>query len=113
MVDNFQKQYESLQIPYPKDNWSSKVESEASQVKSAYDKFVADSKSRVAAITAEKAKWEAMMPVEGMNMEEAMDYVPHMLKAHPDKPSLWPHDQDYEEWHKMIVKLRESGEADH
>ena len=45
----------------------------------------------------ERAKWESMMPVEEMNLEEALEAVPHLV-VNPNKPSMWPHDRDYDEW---------------
>ena len=72
MVDNFQKKWESLQIPYPKDTLSSQIDQQAAQQKAEYEKFVAQSKTRITGINEEKAKWEAMMPVEEMNLEEAV-----------------------------------------
>jgi F-type H+-transporting ATPase subunit d len=46
MVDDFQKKYESLQVPYPKDTMTSLIENQAVEHKSAYEKFVKESKSR-------------------------------------------------------------------
>jgi len=46
MVDDFQKRYESLQIPYPKDTLTASIEKQAVEQKAAYEKFVTDSKSR-------------------------------------------------------------------
>jgi F-type H+-transporting ATPase subunit d len=46
MVDDFQKKYESLQVPYPKDTMTSLIENQSVEHKSAYEKFVKESKSR-------------------------------------------------------------------
>ena len=73
MVDDFQKKYDALKIPYPQDSYTSAIDSEASSLKAAYTKFVEQSQTRIVGIKAEQAKWEAMMPIEEMNMEEAID----------------------------------------
>ena len=54
---------------------------------------------------AEMAKWEAMKPVEDMCLEEMMDNCPELLDVNPEKPSFWPHDQDYDEWKAQCEKL--------
>ena len=45
----------------------------------------------------ELAKWEAMKPVEEMNLEEALDagLIGTTIKGipHPDVPSFWPHEE--------------------
>merc|ERR1712027_217907 len=88
MVDDFQKKYDALKIPYPQDT-------EASSLKADYAKFVDESKKRIVGIQQEQAKWEAMMPVEEMNLEEALDagltqYVVDVNKANEDDMTLWP-----------------------
>ena len=46
MVDTFQKKYEAMQIPYPKDSATAHIDKHAVEQKAAYEKFVADSKLR-------------------------------------------------------------------
>lgn len=50
----------------------------------------------------EIAKWQAMKPVEEMTLEEAMDSCPEVLEYNPNKPTFWPHDEDYDEWVKFM-----------
>ena len=58
------------------------------------------------------AKWEEMMPIEDMNLEEALEVVPHMV-IDPKKPNFWPHDQDFDEWKEYIAKLKKEGGDEH
>merc|ERR1712050_794743 len=60
MVDDFQKKYEALDIPYPKDNVSASLDTLLATKKSEYEKFVADSKVKIGEIEVELAKWEKM-----------------------------------------------------
>ena len=46
MVDTFQKKYEALEVPYPKDSVTFHIEKQAVEHKASYEKFVADSKLR-------------------------------------------------------------------
>ena len=132
MVDTFQKSYESLQVPYPKSTMDAAIEQQASQQKADYEKFVASSKARIdgnfrrkenmilgtqkhncetyffpPGFSGEVAKWQAMKPVEDMCLEEAYDSCPEVLRVNPDKPTFWPHDQDYEEWRKWMKENKE------
>ncbi len=109
MVDNFQKSYDALKVPYPKDTMTSTIDSQAVAKKSAYEKFVAESKTRIEGIKEEQAKWEAMMPIEDMTREDALDYVPHLLKANPDKPNMWPFDETLEEHAERVKNLPRDG----
>ena len=114
MVDDFQKKYDALKIEYPKDTLSASIDSQAVQQKTQYEKFVADSATRIAGHNAEKAKWEAMMPIEAMNREEAMEHVPHLLHNHDKEgDNFWPHNErdEYLAWRKQIQEADET--ADH
>jgi len=98
IVDDFKKKYEALAIPYPQDTVSSSIASQAVEQKAAYENFVKDSEARVATFKTELAKWEAMMPVEEMNKEEAMQAVPHLVPEHNPAGSteFWPFDVKFD-----------------
>ena len=56
MVDDFEKKYKALSIPYPKDTAEAEIAAEGAKQKAAYDKFLAQSKAAVAGHTEELAK---------------------------------------------------------
>merc|ERR1712086_1233254 len=64
MVDDFQKKYEALDIPYPADNVSASLDTQLATKK--------------AEIELELVKWEKMRPIEEMNKEEAIAQMPHL-----------------------------------
>lgn len=47
MVDNFQKQYEALKIPYPSDTLTSQIEAQGTQVKAQIAEFVKKSNASI------------------------------------------------------------------
>merc|ERR1711872_26336 len=100
MVDDFQKKYEALQVPYPKDTTASAIAAEAGEVKAAHEQFVSESNARIASFTEELAKWEKMMPIEDMNLEEAMQaapqLVPQMAGVTGKQPMFWPFEKEYD-----------------
>ena len=63
IVDDFQKKYEGLSVPYPADTLAGSIATQAAEQKAAYEKFIADSGVRTASFKEELAKWTAMMPV--------------------------------------------------
>ena len=56
MVDDFEKKYNALDIPYPKDTSQAEIAAEDAKQKMAYDKFVAQSATRADGVKAELAK---------------------------------------------------------
>merc|ERR1712038_653563 len=109
MVDDFEKKYKALDIPYPKDTAQAEIAAEDAKQKAAYEKFVAQSGTRVDAVLVELAKWEAMMPIEDMNLEEAAAAVPHLLPQVgylQGKPEFYPFDQTMEQWNKDLEQLK-------
>merc|ERR1712241_538004 len=79
MVDEFQKKYEALQVPYPKDNASAALDSQLAAKKAEYTKFVAASEAKIAEIQTELDKWEKMRPFTDMTIEELARQAPHVL----------------------------------
>merc|ERR1712241_1282086 len=107
MVEDFEKKYGALAIPYPKDSAVADIAAEE-------DKQVAESQARAATVSAELAKWEAMMPIEEMNLEEAIVAVPHLVPNHsPDKPQFWPFNKDFDEWKAELGALQAEYEEHH
>ena len=73
------------------------IDEQAKEQEAAYKHFCAESSKNIGDIKVELAKWEAMKPVEEMNLEEALDagLIGTTIKGipHPDVPSFWPHDE--------------------
>lgn len=94
MLDDFQKKYEALNVPFPKDTLSSQIDQQAATEKSNYEALVKNSNTKIESLKDEKSKWEAMMPVESMNMEEALTYIPDMkLTWDPNRIEEYPYHQ--------------------
>merc|ERR1712080_784394 len=75
MVDEFQKKYEALQIPYPKDNATAALDSQLVAKKAEYTNFVAASEAKIAEIQTELDKWEKMRPFTEMTHEELVSEI--------------------------------------
>jgi len=115
MVDDFEKKYKALDIPYPKDTAQAEIATEEAKQKAAYEKFVTESKTRVEGFGAELAKWEAMMPIEDMNMEELMVAVPDLVPEYrlDGKQNFWPFDREFEDWKANLAQLQAEYNEEH
>ncbi|CAG9794084.1 unnamed protein product [Diatraea saccharalis] len=94
MVDNFQKQYEALKIPYPVDTQTSLVEAQWAEVKKAIDAFVAESNANIAKFEKEISATKALLPYDQMTMEDYRDAYPELALDPINKPTFWPHDEE-------------------
>jgi F-type H+-transporting ATPase subunit d len=97
MVDNFQKQYEAVKIPYPADNLSSKVEEQKKQVLAEIEKFKAESNSRISTHEKAIAHLQSILPYEQMTMEDFADAHPEQAIDPLNRPTFWPHDEKEQE----------------
>ena len=60
------------------------------------------------------SQWEAMMPIEEMNLEEAIVAVPHLVPNHnPDNPGFWPFNKEFAEWKAELGALQAEYEEHH
>ncbi|XP_041987462.1 ATP synthase subunit d, mitochondrial-like [Aricia agestis] len=94
MVDNFQKQYEALKIPYPADTLTPKIEAQWADVKKSIEAFVAESNASIAKYQKEIAATNAMLPYDQMTMEDFRDAHPELALDPINKPTFWPHDEE-------------------
>ncbi|CAO1421182.1 unnamed protein product [Diamesa hyperborea] len=91
MVDNFQKQYDSLKVPYPADTVSAQADSQKQQVQKEIDQFVASSKNRIAEHEKAIAHLKSLLPYDQMTMEDYRDAFPDEALDPINKPTFWPH----------------------
>ena len=100
MVDNFQQKYEALKVPYPADNVSSQIDSQAKDTKSEIDKFVKDSKDRICKYEAEISHINGLLPYEQMTLEDYRDAFPEKALDPINRPTFWPHTPEEQVGHK-------------
>merc|ERR1711874_773837 len=91
MVDEFQKKYKALQIPYPKDNASAALDSQLVAKKAEYEKFVAASEAKIAEIQTELDKWEKMRPLSEIQLyigSRSFKWIVNTKSSYTLKPSM-------------------------
>uniref|UniRef100_A0A0A9WLZ3 ATP synthase subunit d, mitochondrial n=1 Tax=Lygus hesperus TaxID=30085 RepID=A0A0A9WLZ3_LYGHE len=94
MVDTFQKQYESLQIPIPADTLTSSIDAQESQIKDAIAKFKAESNIRIKSYKEEADRISSLLPYEQMTMEDFAEAHPDQALDVQNKPTFWPHNPE-------------------
>ncbi|KAG6459595.1 ATP synthase subunit d, mitochondrial [Manduca sexta] len=94
MVDNFQKQYEALKIPYPADTLTAQVEAQWNEIKKAIDAFIKDSNANIASYQKQIEETKALLPYDQMTMEDFRDAHPDLALDPINRPTFWPHTPD-------------------
>ncbi|XP_066595815.1 ATP synthase subunit d, mitochondrial-like [Prorops nasuta] len=95
-VDKFKKEYESLSIPYPADKYSSLIDSQEKETKTAVEQFKKEADEVIASLRQEIEKINALLPYTEMTMEDFALAHPD-IAWNPDKPTFWPHDRTVED----------------
>ncbi|CAL4064339.1 unnamed protein product [Meganyctiphanes norvegica] len=90
MVESFQKQYESIAIPYPEDTVSGAIDEQEAAAAVEVKEFVAESAARIGTLEGDLAHWSGMIPYDQMTMEEWAVAFPEQTIS-VDNPSMWPH----------------------
>lgn len=91
MVENFQKQYDSLKVPYPADNFSAQVDQQKIQVQKEIEAFVNASKARIAEYEKSISHLKSLLPYDQMTMEDFRDAFPDLALDPINRPTFWPH----------------------
>lgn len=94
MVDNFQKQYEALKIPYPADTLTSQVEAQWTQIKKVIEEFARQSNANIANYEKQINEIKSLLPYDQMTMEDFKDSYPEQALDPLNNPTFWPHTPD-------------------
>ncbi|XP_043516921.1 ATP synthase subunit d, mitochondrial-like [Frieseomelitta varia] len=96
LVDKFQKEYESLSIPYPPDNYTAEIEKEKQQAAKDVENFIQQKNEEIEETRKAISKLESMLPFSQMTLEEFVDLKPDGIML-PDRVSTWPHTEETQE----------------
>ncbi|XP_056636216.1 ATP synthase subunit d, mitochondrial [Diorhabda carinulata] len=91
MVDEFQKQYSALSIPYPPDTIKPQLDSLEKEIKSDIEKFKSESNTRIAEYKKQLAHIASLIPYDQMTMEDYRDAYPEDALDPINRPTFWPH----------------------
>ncbi|XP_043599734.1 ATP synthase subunit d, mitochondrial-like [Bombus pyrosoma] len=96
LVDRFQKEYESLSVPYPADNYTAEIEAAKSEAAKKIESFIQEVNGSIEEIHKNLDELNNVIPFSEMTMEEYVDLKPDGCML-PDKVTTWPHDEESQE----------------
>ncbi|KAL3275723.1 hypothetical protein HHI36_020471 [Cryptolaemus montrouzieri] len=91
MVDEFQKQFAALKIPYPPDTVSSQIDAQEKEIKEDIEKFKRESNERIAKFQKQLEHLNSLLPYNEMTMEDFRNAHPELALDPLNKPTFWPH----------------------
>ncbi|KAK2176860.1 hypothetical protein NP493_625g01065 [Ridgeia piscesae] len=93
IVDTFEKAYQSVSVPYPKDkaNTKAKVDAEQKDAAAVSAKEIAKAREEIATAQAFVSKLQSLPPLEEFTQQMVADYFPEQARNPWEKPSIWPH----------------------
>ncbi|XP_044766485.1 ATP synthase subunit d, mitochondrial-like [Coccinella septempunctata] len=92
MVDDFQKQYSALKIPYPPDTVSSQIDALEKEIRADIEAFNKESNEDIAKYKKELDHLNSLLPYSEMTMEDFKDAHPDIALDPVNRPTFWPHD---------------------
>ncbi|KAH8417460.1 hypothetical protein KR222_000391 [Zaprionus bogoriensis] len=113
LVDGFQKQYEGLTVPYPKDNFSSQVDSEIEASKTEIAEYKKASEGRIKSYEKEIGHLKSLLPYDQMTMEDYRDAFPDSALDPINKPTFWPHTPEEQVGYKSKEQLEAEAQGHH
>ncbi|XP_023012450.1 ATP synthase subunit d, mitochondrial [Leptinotarsa decemlineata] len=94
MVDDFQKQYGGLTIPFPADTVSSQIDAQEKEIKNDIAKFKTESNARIEEYKKQLAHIASLIPYDQMTMEDYRDAYPEEALDPINRPTYWPHNKE-------------------
>ncbi|CAG9771052.1 unnamed protein product [Ceutorhynchus assimilis] len=100
MVDEFQKKYSALSIPFPPDTVSPQIDSQEKEIKAEIEKFKAESNANIAEYKKQIAHIASLLPYDQMTLEDYRDAHPEDALDPINRPTFWPHNPEEQPGYK-------------
>ncbi|XP_014206573.1 ATP synthase subunit d, mitochondrial [Copidosoma floridanum] len=94
LVDKFQKEYESLSIPYPQDKYSSLIDEQEKLGQEHVKKFISESNERIEKFKKELEHLGSLLKYGEMTMEDFAEAHPDLALDPINRPTIFPHTPD-------------------
>lgn len=96
LVDRFQKEYESISVAYPADNYTSEIESQKQEMAKKIEDFKQHSDNEIVKWQKKLDALNNMIPFAEMTLDDYKDAYPDRFMR-TDKVTTWPHTEDTQE----------------
>ncbi|KAB0796155.1 hypothetical protein PPYR_10216 [Photinus pyralis] len=94
MVDDFQRQYEALKIPYPPNPKVAELDALEKETAADIEKFKQESSARISEYKKQLAYIASLIPIDQMTMEDYRDAYPETAFDPINRPTFWPHEPE-------------------
>ncbi|XP_050434397.1 ATP synthase subunit d, mitochondrial-like [Adelges cooleyi] len=96
LVDNFEKQYSAVKIPYPEDKYTAAIINDEKKTVQEIEKFKVQSAQSIKEAELRIEEIGKLLPYSQMTYEDAAYIEPDLTIDIDNKPSFWPHtEEDY------------------
>ncbi|XP_015371709.1 PREDICTED: ATP synthase subunit d, mitochondrial-like [Diuraphis noxia] len=96
LVDNFEKMYNAIKIPYPEDKYTPAIDKHEKEIMKGIEEFKVESSVIIKEAEKRIAEINSLLPFGQMTFEDAAYIQPELTLDLQNKPSFWPHqDIDY------------------
>ncbi|XP_068983367.1 ATP synthase subunit d, mitochondrial-like [Bombus flavifrons] len=96
LVDRFKKEYESLSVPYPADNYTAEIEAAKSEAAKKIQSFIQEVNVDIEELRKSLVEINNMIPFSEMTMDDYVDLKQDGCMQ-PDRVTTWPHDEASQE----------------
>lgn len=102
LADQFQKAYESMNVPFPEDksNMLKEIDEQQKQADAASKKYIADRQAAISEAKLLLSKIDSLPKPEEMTLEMYAYYFPDIALDPVNRPSFWPHIPSMQPGHK-------------
>lgn len=112
LVDTFQKQYESISIPYPEDKYTSQIDAAEKQMNIEIEALIKKLHEHTEECKQNIEKLESIMPVSEMTLEEFAIHYPEDSLS-PQHPTCWPHEEGMEDNDEHAAEHKDEHATEH
>ncbi|XP_025424147.1 ATP synthase subunit d, mitochondrial-like [Sipha flava] len=115
VVENFEKLYETLKIPYPEDKYTGVIDCHEEETVKEIEQFRVEAEEIIKKAEKRLEEIHKLLPFGQMTYEDAAYVVPELTIDMVNKPSFWPHSEEdymFDEPEEKNVKIEKQKKDD-
>lgn len=91
-IEKLKSAYASFKVPYPEDTITPVINKEQEETKKEVAEYCQITNQEIAKVEEYKKKFESMIPIHEMTLEDYTLTFPEWSCAHRAVPTIWPHE---------------------
>lgn len=93
LVDNLEKLYGTIEIPYPEDVYTAAIDKLEKETEKDIREFKAEAEAIIEKYETRIQEIDKLLPFDQMTYEDAAYVEPELVLDMENKPSFWPHEE--------------------